>query len=86
MDAAGFPQNLEGDNVSGAGIPPGTTVTQGGGGSAPTQDVITLSNAATAASAGETLTFTADVSGALYTVGRSRATPPPMTAPAPSPR
>ncbi len=69
VDTAGFPQNLEGDNVSGAGIPPGTTVTQGGGGSAPTQQVITLSNNATATSAGETLTFTADVSGALYTVG-----------------
>jgi hypothetical protein len=71
VDTSGFPQNLEGDNVSGAGIPPGTTVTQGGGGSAPTQEVITLSNDATAASAGETLTFTADVSGALYTVDGS---------------
>ncbi|MGO9342810.1 MAG: beta strand repeat-containing protein, partial [Acidimicrobiales bacterium] len=70
---ATLPTNLTGDLVSGQNIPPGTTVTgQGNGTTGYFATVeLTLSQPATAASTGETLTFTnnADVSEADYSVG-----------------
>ncbi len=66
----GFPTYVLGATVSGAGIPPGTTV------ESPLQNTaiwktLELSNNATATSAGETLTFTGDVSGSYLNIGNN---------------
>ena len=79
----GFPTYVLGATVSGAGIPPGTTVVS------PFQNTaiwktLELSNNATATSAGETLTFTGDVSGTYSTSVTTTVTPARSAAP-PSP-